>query len=287
VISVLLDTLGSVLSARCLPRPVFVVGTGRSGTSVLLQALGQHSRILHLEGEAPFLTSVGAGAALFEFGDRAEYYRQSLAMDRAHFYSALARLGFECAAGRYYGLDVFARLMRRDPLALFSKRHWCAKTFPLENHSKGLQLLYPEARFLYILRSGVEVVQSMTRYRGFRENSFRTHCATWAAAVPRYRYLQTMPEAMAIRHESLVASPEKIFREVFAFLGLPNEPRCARFVASRIVHPLDLPTREAVSVGELFRTRAPAWRDWTAEQRRIFREVCGEAMRLSGYEVPF
>lgn len=43
------------LNWRYYHRPVFVIGTGRSGTTVLLEALGAHPNLLAAWGEAPLI----------------------------------------------------------------------------------------------------------------------------------------------------------------------------------------------------------------------------------------
>jgi len=55
----MLDWLGRVASARFIKSPIFIVGGSRSGTIVLLKAMGRHVRILSTPSEDPFVTDVG------------------------------------------------------------------------------------------------------------------------------------------------------------------------------------------------------------------------------------
>lgn len=98
-------SLGKLLSTNFISRPIFIVGDGRSGTSVLLQALGQHSEILSIPGESPLITSIGGTVALFEYDSEhtMKYYEKSLPYSKEIFYEELRRLCFELVAGKYYG----------------------------------------------------------------------------------------------------------------------------------------------------------------------------------------
>jgi hypothetical protein len=287
MIGLVLDGIGRLLARSCLDRPVFIVGTGRSGTSVLLQALGQHPRVVPMPGEAPFLSSIGGDAALFEYADNARYYRESLTVERAYLFGQLARLGLEAAGGRHYALRQFLRAWRGRRGWHSRPSHWCAKAFPPERAARGLVLVYPHARFLYIVRNGIDVVASMSQFHGFRHLSFAEHCRAWAAGVEKYRYLEQFPHGMKLRHEDLVADPGAFFGRVYPFLGIPRDAAAETFVATSVIHPLDQPTREVSGTQAIFQARPPAWHAWTPEQREVFTSLCGVSMKECGYELPF
>jgi hypothetical protein len=278
---------GRVLTWRCVERPVFVVGTGRSGTSILLQALGKHPAILALAGEAPLLTSYGGIAYLFEGGADRDYYAASLKIPRERLYGLLRRQAFETSAGRDWGLRRVLTDSAECRCLPWTRRYWAAKTFPSVRVAEGLRAIYPEARFVYIVRNGLEVVQSMTRFGGFRAREFERHCQTWADDIERYRYLRDCDYATVIRHEDLVRSPQTVFERLWVFLGLEDDVRPVSFVSTRLVHPLDMPTQTTSSVRRALEERAPAHAEWTSDQRDGFKRICGDAMREAGYEVPF
>lgn len=282
----LLNALGRILSASFIDRPVFVVGCSRSGTSVLLQALGQHRSLISAPGEAPFLTSVGGAVALFEISDSREYYNRSLNVSKPYLFNELKRLALEVAAGEDYGIRTFAKtcLARRS---LIRPRRWCAKTFPTKLVADALRSLYPEARFVYIVRNGLEVVQSMTKYEGFRQRDFERHCQTWAASMSKFEYLLDYPGAIALRHEQLRTDAEAVFNRLIKALGLMPDRRVVDFVKSTVVHPLDQRTESHTDASSEFAKRAAPYETWNDEQRRLFVEVCRVEMDKAGYEIPF
>jgi hypothetical protein len=283
----MLDFLGRLLSRSFFYHPILVIGTGRSGTSVLLQALGRHPLIADLPGEAPFLTSIGYSAYLFEAHQDSEYYRESLKITQDHFYDKLRQLGFETAAGRHFGLKLFVKgLLGRGPSPL-GRRFWAAKTFPEADSTEGWLSLYPGAKFVYIVRNGCDVVHSMTKFSGFSQRDFRHHCLSWAEGIEKYRYLTTSPHAILVRQEELLNEPEALFSRVFDFLEMPKDSGPANYTRTTVVHPLDKQTRRGADPRSELRERQPAYEKWSDEQKAIFREICSPGMLELGYEMPF
>ena len=277
------STMGRLLAARFFHRPVFVVGDGRSGTSALLQALGQHPFLFAMPGEAPFLTSIGGMASL----STRKYYSESLKTTKPYLHQAFRRLCFEIASGENYGLTLCARNLIGNPRLFINKRYWCAKTFPSENVMNGLLKLYPVAKLIYIIRNGIEVVQSKTRFHGFRENEFSEHCKAWRDNIRRYRYVKDLDSGLEIRHEKLVANPDDVFRRICTLLDVEFHSGPSDFIRTNLVHPLDEAGKVGVDVTTILRQREPAHGTWSAEQRSLFKKICGEAMLETGYALPF
>lgn len=283
----MLNAIGRLLSFRFFEHPILVVGTGRSGTSVLLQALGKHPQIYALPGEAPFITSIGGSAYLFEHAENRNYYLESLKVDKDYLYDQLRRLGFEVAAGPYYGVKRMVRGLLGAADAPLGRRHWCAKSFPSEKVTEGLLTLYPDIRFVYIVRNGCDVVQSRTKFKGFTHQTFRQHCLAWAEAVDKYRHLGELPQCFKATQEALLANPAQFFTQLFAHLEIPQHSGPADYAATTLVHPLDQSTRTNTGAREAIAARELPYAGWTEEQKRLFKDICTRPMRELGYELPF
>lgn len=281
------SALSKILFKRCFYHPIFVVGTGRSGTSVLLQALGEHPCILSMPGEAPLLTSFGAMACLFEFGEDRDYYNASLKVSKEYLYRRLRRLCFETSGStKLVGRELLADVVKRRTFP-WKKRFWCAKTFPSEKVAKGLLCLYPAGKFIYIIRNGVDVVHSMTKFVGFREREFTKQCMHWSDEIGKYRYFSTCDAAVVVRHEDLTSKPETVFERIFSFIGVGRSKEPIDFIKTNLVHPLDSPTRNVSSVREALTEREPPYKVWSPEQREVFKNICGAAMNEAGYSLTF
>lgn len=278
--------LGRLLAGSCIVRPVFIVGAGRSGTSVVLQALGKHPAVLAAEGESPLLTSIGGLVTLYSHDTDHDYFVQSLKVPVQELNARLRTLAFEIACGSNMGLGLLLHTLRLTPWPL-RKRIWVAKTFPTENVTRGLQTLYPNMKLLYIVRNGLEVIQSRTRFHGFRDREFGRHCEVWTESVAKYRYLSSYQHAITLRHEQLVSAPRLEMSRIHTFLGLPDNAGPAGFLQESMVHPLDESTRAGTDVQQEFSRRKPPYESWTAEQRQMFKDTCGAAMQELGYAVPF
>jgi hypothetical protein len=280
-----LDVVGHWLRQNCFHNPILVIGAGRSGTSIMLQALGQHSLILSADRESPFLPYVGYLAHPFEFRENRDYHRESLNMTVEQAYVQFRKLCFEAVFGTDYGLK--RRLNDEGRWATLRKRYWCAKTFPNAVEAKGLTRLYPSIKFIYMFRNGYDVVNSRSRFRGMSTASFKEHCHIWAHHAEKYAYLCEMEEALPVRQEDVAADPDGVFRRVQAFIGVPFEEGPAQFAKTTLIHSLDKKTQQQVNVRQVFEQRRPVYETWTSEQRATFKELCSAGMMKLGYEIPF
>ena len=284
----MLTAIGRLLSARFIDHPILIVGTGRSGTSVLLQAIGEHPFVYALPGEAPFLTSIGRSAQLFEGTDRqSSYFLDALKVPKDYLYDQLRRLGFEVAAGPYFGVRRSVGGILGRSASPIGRRLWCVKSFPTEAVTRGLLALYPSIRFIYIVRNGCEVVHSRTKFTGFAHEDFHQHCRNWAEGVDTYRYLTELPQCCCLTQEALLHDPQKLFSRLFDFLGIPDHPGAADYARTTLVHPLDKDTRTNTDARKTLSEREPPYKHWTQEQKTIFKNICADQMRELGYEIPF
>lgn len=283
----MLDMIGALAVRKFCEHPIVVVGASRSGTSILLQALGAHPKIYAMPGETPFLTTVGGTAHLFEDGANRDYYLDSIKVPKDYLYRHLKKLGFEVAAGPHMGWHRMLKGLLGRGESPLGKSRWAAKSFPSEPVTQGLLHLYPTIRFIYIRRNGLDVVQSRTRFHGFNKNDFETQCVEWAKSVEKYAHLNRFDQAVSVRQEDLLNQPEAFFQEVLKFLALPPHPGPADYANSTLVHPLDQNTEHSVSAKQTLAARPPAYADWTGEQKDLFKAICSSAMEQAGYEIPF
>lgn len=120
-----------------------------------------------------------------------------------------------------------------------------------------------------------------------RELGFDENCAEWARQVEKFSYLADIEQSIQIRQEDLATDPEEVFRRIQSFLGVVYDDGPQDFAKFTLVHPLNKKTQVGVDVGAVLKVRSPAYHDWTADQKSIFKDKCSEAMHETGYEIPF
>jgi hypothetical protein len=209
-------------------------------------------------------------------------------VSHAYVYAVLKKLAYESAFGPRYGLMAMLRSVAKGTFNPLTKTRWCAKSFPSQRVSDGLKRLFPAIRFIMIHRNGIDVVHSRTKFHGFRGLDFKTQCADWDRGIRNFEYLMDYPGAIAVAHAELVSDPESLFRRIFDFLELEQDPAPAAFCRTHQVHPLA--TRETgqnVDVKAVMEQRPPPYLDWTEQQRELFRRVCSDSMGRMGYPIPF
>ncbi len=265
----------TVLVPVC-PNPIFILGSFRSGTSILAASLGQHSELWYFE-ESNFVTSLFKPGRLdiagaYEVGS---YWLGHQDVSREEFATSV-------------GLGVNALFTSRS-----GGKRWIEKS-PRNTLIAGtLADLFPGARFLCVIRDGRNAVHSMLNFldsvseetkakwaqRGFSMpwyQDFRTACRAWSDfALAGLDFGRTHPDRChTIRYEMLVAHPREIFVEVFEFLGVAcEEEPIDYFGAHRIKSsfPQWSPKR-----------RDDAWLAWSHEERRIFLDEAATAMMQAG-----
>jgi len=283
--------LGRRFSRRLYESPVFVVGVGRSGTSILVRSLGEHRQILCARREVQVFPYVAHVGYQLTSGPRAEHFRYCCKISLNAMLKRLRRLLFEICWGPNYGAWSFLRSWATAPMAMSRTGCWVVRTFPDAEAAEGLQRLFPKVKFIYIHRNGIEVVASRMKYKAFRHERFETHCEVWASSAEKFRYLQELDCAITVSHGDLVAQRQETFDAIIDFLGLDQDGGPARFAESTMVIPRDIPREKerlsGVDVTKLFEERPPSYLEWDRKQKYLFKRICSRAMQQLGYEIPF
>ena len=238
-----------------IARPIFVVGAPRSGTSILTWALGQHPNILPTEegpGLGPFAVAVGVYCAIGN-GRGARSQLSALGVGRAEFYAAFGDAIDRLTLGHRAELERLSEAAARDDPAQTSgrfavsrgahepKERWVDGTPELSFYICGLNRLFPQAKFVHVLRDVRQVAASML---GFRHDdgvalaqTTEEACDYWLRATQACLLAQRAlgPEKIyRLRYEDLVADPEAALRNGCAFLGEEFAPACVEPLAERI-----------------------------------------------------
>ena len=256
--------------------PVFIIGSPRSGTTILARSLAEHSAFWTSE-ESHFLSRLVESAG--------DIYASGL---EGHLQSWIWAQGVGRAEFlAYLGTGVNALFTSRS-----NGRRWVEHTPYYLEIAGPLAEMFPEARFLHMLRDGRRVVHSMlhlldrprlvvgrARSRGPRVGrwgqDFRAACRLWASSVEAASaFVSQHPErARTVVHERLVADPETGFRELFEFLDVDWEPGPVELLRCRRVNSSFAEDGEIQPDPD-----AEPWLGWSPEQRATFDEEAGRTL---------
>ncbi len=210
--------------------PFFIVGAGRSGSTLLRMILSRHSLIcippeswflLLLAQHFPFdrqldRSEIDSACRIItthrrwpDFDLDAEYFSQHIAERQADSVRAICDV-------------LFGLCMQRA-----GKPRWGDKTPPYIAIVPELLQLYPEARIIYLVRDGRDVTNSFiaTRWHG---PGVWANSREWVSAARRIAALDTdstiAGQILRVRYEDLVTDTESVTATVCAFLGIEPEP---------------------------------------------------------------
>lgn len=221
--------------------PVFVIGAVRSGASLVSFALGQHRNFMEVE-RTGWLEPLLSGL----------YYAYRMGV-RNRNYSQLDITGIELGDFlEQFGESAQALMMRdlrgsaEDPSPEpaegqlggqpYQPMHWVDSSPENTFAVPGLIRLFPNARFIQVVRDVEEVVASLTslmnrqlyksRYMYTTEKAAYDH---WMQAVGtgiRAEAAYGSETVLRVRRQDLIQAPDAELRRILAFLDEPFDPAC-------------------------------------------------------------
>ena len=297
--------LGRLRPDPALPPMPILVGSPRSGTTLLRLMLDSHPEMA-IPPETAFLPAAqdleGQGDELRErFFERIVTFPASapawgdFGIRKEDFHARLQEI-------RPFSVAEGFRLFYRMYAARFGKPRWGEKTPLYCHHLPYLQNLFPEARFIHIVRDGRDAAVSL-RERWFspgfeievQARHWRDNVAAARRDGPACRHF------LEVRFEDMVQDPEAVLRRICGFVELPYHPDMLRFPERAPERLEEHRTRYRpdgsvlVSHEERLRQQAhtrrppdPAkiglWRQaLLAEEARRFEEIAGDLLDAYGY----
>jgi hypothetical protein len=252
-----------------------VDGLGRSGSSAFVRAIASRADVAPTpEGGAPFISSFVEFLVGYEdLSPHREYHRSKYKISAEERHALFRSMLFRVATG----VDPAVAL---NP----SIRYVVAKTWPSPSNMDRFLNLFPGMRVFYIIRNGIEVVASAVRYPPMSPITFEEACTVWAHGID-FDKLRLSNYAL-IRHDRLVSDPEAMFSSAFEYLGLTPDSAPAQFISNELFNSsFDKPS-SGLPVRDIFAARASPWLQWSPEERKTFRRICGATMEKLGYSIP-
>lgn len=256
---------------------VFIGGCARSGTSILRETLGRHSR-LGIGPETPLFSqrpNLQKIAAMWEIDV------QQLT-DRVRGSASLTEF-----------VDGFFAMR----LAQTGKARYVEKSIGNVEAIPKILALYPNARFIHMLRDGRDVACSLRHFPLYGWNGFgisgQAVNRSIAASAALWKWYagcglahRDHPRCLEVRYEELMADPQAQLGRICAFLGEPFE---MEMLASDPVDPSAWQRARFLGNPDAGSGIRPAqtgrWRsEMSPAEQRDFRHIAGSLLVAAGYE---
>ena len=277
--------------------PIFIVGSPRSGTTLLAAMMGAHSR-LSCGPETHFFrwlskTDVDDLIAPSQWPEAA-----------ARFVESITRTDFSGGARRAliddYGLDgtqvreslgssdpsveamlasVAAPLMRQG-----GKMRWAEKTPDHIEHVEAIRQYFPNSPILRMVRDPRDVALSLTHVP-WGVSSLLEGLLFWKRQDDASRrFFDSDDHSLTVRFEDLVAAPRQELDKITTFLGEEFEPSMLdTSQTGRMVNKRDVAWKSKASQ-PIDRSRLEVWRrEISAEENCMAEAILGDRLGAYGY----
>ena len=268
------ETLEARLSSSLITiedaEPVFVVGSVRSGTSIVMEALRSGGELRGFnEGNVASMVQ-----RMWDVLDHHEDDAGPLRELRARAPSKVDTEGLKIYTANTIAA-LYAKQMGSGPWMDKSPESYLGA--PMIRFCPTLGKIYPKARFLMCLRRGIENV--MSRQRKFPDVPFRSLCRSWAdAAAAWWEIREELGErGLIVRQDEIALHPERVAKEMSDFLGMGKRRRQAIedvFTYRRPEQSQFAQDHRFIGLDET---------PWDQEQKETFAEVCTEIMETVGF----
>lgn len=209
--------------------PVFIVGMPRSGTKLMRTLLNQHPDISITLAESHFIPYfIKTFGNPPPFHTEADFRRFMEKFSRTTFCRGMRRAGYQFHTQEFLATvdwsswaSIFEQLFRH-----FSAKPdrqdviWGDKTPGYIKHMPLLQQLYPQAKFLHMIRDPRDYCLSVRTSWG---KSLYRAAHRWKETIETARHVgkQLGDNYLEVFYEDLLSDPEKVMRTIADFLGCP------------------------------------------------------------------
>jgi hypothetical protein len=186
-----------------MPRPIFIVGCQRSGTTMLRLVLDSHSHI-SCGPETRFLADL----------------ERIVGPD----WKRLSQYGYSQEEW-YARIAVFFDGVKSDYARSKGKQRWADKTPIYAKHLDFITKVFPDAQVIHLIRDGRDVALSHRKRFGYWSAVKAT--VKWSRYIDAARSVgQTLAadRYFEMRYENIVGDNENALRSLFEFLGEDWEP---------------------------------------------------------------
>jgi Sulfotransferase family len=269
-------------------RPFFILGSGRSGTSLLSRMLNQHPNLAvppesHLYNTFhPWLGYYGNLAA--------EQNRANLVADivaTGPLRDWLPRLEADEVLVQVHGDDFGAVVdaVMRAWAAKQGKKRWGEKTPHHIRYWRHISADFKRPPLIHVVRDGRDVAISMMKAR-FGPKTIYSCAEGWRAyleQVDKVKSKQPTELFFAVAYEDLLENPKQTLKDVCNFLGEAYAPEMLDYYRDTAPYPTDVRNRENLAKPVIVDNKQKWRTEMSKDEVRVFEAVAGDALANYGY----
>lgn len=241
-------------------KPIFIVGSPRSGTTLMRSIVDAHPKIMCPPCETFLFRTLDQTFNGYIWKD---HYRQ-LPFGRQELVRWL----------RFFVLELFGNLG-----ISCGKIRWAEKT---PSHALSVEFInevFPDAQFVHVIRNGQDVIRSLEQ-KSWASKEAEANTKSWLWHVNTCRTSSRKLEPgryIEIRYEDLLDEPETVLKGLCSFLGEPFDARMLEFHLprnnswGRTLKPL----KKRTEVGQ--------YQELSPDKQTVFRNLAEPLMRELGY----
>lgn len=245
--------------------PIFIIGSPRSGTSILALAIRSAMKIpFYAEGHfVPVINYVVSAVDKYY-----ESKSSSLEVERR----AISHIK------RDELIDEIQNLFYNLYNSLYQSNIWLDKTPGIEmiNSVPIIAKTWPNAKFIFAKRRGIENINS--RLRKFPNKPFESHCKMWSGCMKSWFEVRSsvVNSSIEIEQRDIEHNPKMVSKKIGDFLNIGEESVDLIYDIFTSKRPESTSVPSSIDIA-LNNT------GWTAEQIKIYRDYCGDISKKYGY----
>jgi hypothetical protein len=234
-------------------RPIFIGGTGRSGTTIMSALIGRHHDVQRIKTEVKFIASAGGLCDLvrgrttidaFERSVLGRWYRRGptrglqAIMPEADVEAALPALRVGYRRDPWLAARAFTHAVL-DPLAVTGgARSWVEMTPASTLVAGTLFELFPDLRLIHAVRDGRDVACSVVKMPWGPSDQIKALDWWYRRLEQGYRACAALPgdRVLVVQLEDLIDRNREVeYGRLLAFLGLDDDPVMRRFFETEML----------------------------------------------------